>query len=169
MKKQLFSLAMIGLLAGCGDIAETAIQGAAEAVAKKNQTTPPQQPVVVEQAPQQVQQPLQPVAQPTQVQPAPQELTQQLPPKPAPVEPKFSEQIVRERASVLTQYGGKVLVRSQPNKNAKKLGFLYDQEAVWVIGITNRCETINKIEGCWVKVIDSVGLSGYSFDGYLQY
>lgn len=80
-----------------------------------------------------------------------------------------SERIVRHRASVLTQYGGNVIVRQSPNKNSAKKGYLYDQEEIWVVGITDKCETINKLEGCWVKVIDSVGLTGYSFDAYLQY
>lgn len=88
------------------------------------------------------------------------------------VKPKQSttkEKIVRYPASVLTQYGGNVIVRKEPNKNSPKKGLLYDQEEIWVVGITDKCETINKLEGCWVKVIDSVGLSGYSFDAYLQY
>ena len=95
---------------------------------------------------------------------------QALPPKPVqPTMPAVSEKVVRHRASVLTQYGGKVVVRQTPYQNGRKLGFLYDQEEVWVIGETDRCETINKIYGCWVKVMDSQRLVGYSFGGYLQY
>ncbi len=96
-----------------------------------------------------------------------------LPPKPAPAPVAASsgltETVVRYRANVLTQYGGKVLVRQAPSKTSKKLGFLYDQEEVWVIGETNKCEVINRIEGCWVKVMDVNRLVGYSFGGYLQY
>lgn len=77
--------------------------------------------------------------------------------------------MVRYRANVLTQYGGKVIVRQSPHRNGRKLGYLYDQEEVFVVGETNRCETINGLYGCWVKVVDSVGLSGYSFGAYLNY
>lgn len=45
MKKQLLPLFTVGMLIGCGEVAETAIQGAAEAVANKknqnNQVAPP--------------------------------------------------------------------------------------------------------------------------------
>ena len=117
----------------------------------------------------QYQQPVNPQYQ--QQAPQPQAYNNQaLPPKPVqPAMPAVKEKVVRHRASVLTQYGGKVVVRQTPYQNGRKLGFLYDQEEVWVIGETDRCETINKIYGCWVKVMDSQRLVGYSFGGYLQY
>lgn len=90
-------------------------------------------------------------------------------PIPQPQDQANTETVVRYRAQVLTQYGGKVLVRQAPSKNGRKLGFLYDQEEVYVIGETDKCEVINRIEGCWVKVMDSQRLVGYSFGGYLQY
>lgn len=77
--------------------------------------------------------------------------------------------MVRYPAKVLTQYGSNVIVRSHPSKAGRKIGFLYDQEQVYVIGETNNCETINGLYGCWVKVIDANGLTGYSFGAYLQY
>lgn len=88
------------------------------------------------------------------------------PPEPA---PKAREQVVRKRAYVLTQYGSNVMVRSAPNRNARKVGYLYDGEDIWVVGETTNCQTINNLYGCWVKVVDAAGLTGYSFDAYLQY
>lgn len=88
------------------------------------------------------------------------------PPEPA---PKVRERVVRKRAYVLTQHGSNVMVRSEPNLNARKVGYLYDGEDAWVIGETTNCQTINNLYGCWVKVKDSNGLTGYSFDAYLQY
>ena len=88
------------------------------------------------------------------------------PPEPA---PKVRERVVRKRAYVLTQHGSNVMVRSAPNLNARKVGYLYDGEDAWVIGETTNCQTINNLYGCWVKVVDAAGLTGYSFDAYLQY
>lgn len=91
-----------------------------------------------------------------------------LPPKPAPA-PQVSERVVRKRAYVLTQHGSNVMVRSAPNRNARKVGYLYDGEDIWVVGETTNCQTINGLYGCWVKVVDAAGLTGYSFGAYLQY
>lgn len=89
-------------------------------------------------------------------------------PSPEPA-PKAREQVVRKRAYVLTQHGSNVMVRSAPNRNAHKVGYLYDGEDIWVVGETTNCQTINNLYGCWVKVVDAAGLTGYSFDAYLQY
>lgn len=91
-----------------------------------------------------------------------------LPPKPEPA-PQVSERVVRKRAYVLTQHGSNVMVRSAPNRNARKVGYLYDGEDIWVVGETTNCQTINGLYGCWVKVVDAAGLTGYSFGAYLQY
>lgn len=132
-----------------------------------NKHPPPQQ-SVTEQPVQQVA-PAQPIAQ-QPIEPIPSQpiepQVQALPPKPA---PQITEQVVRRRAYALTRYGGKVLVRSHPSRNGRKLGFLYDREDVYVVAITNHCETIDRLQGCWVKVVDANGLTGYSFGGYLQY
>ncbi|MDO5769317.1 MAG: SH3 domain-containing protein [Psychrobacter sp.] len=179
MKALITVLAGSMLLLGCGDTGQRAIKGAAEAVLKEDQPEQQvaQQPVAVQQ---------QPTYDPNYAAPvnaAPANTVgysaapavQDLPPKPVPVAAApatasaLTEEVVRHRATVLTQYGGKVVVRTGPSQNSRKLGFLYDQEDVWVVGITNNCEVINKIQGCWVKVMDSQRLVGYSFDGYLQY
>ncbi len=139
----------------------------------------PQQQIPQQQVPQydyqqQVQAQIQPTAVP-QAQPQYQAVnnvvpTAELPPKPVrQPAPPTTETVVRYRAKVLTQYGGKVLVRNAPSKRGKKLGFLYDQEEVFVVGETSNCEVINNISGCWVKVVDVNGLTGYSFGGYLNY
>lgn len=188
MKHLLIIGSMSLAIIGCGEAGQKAIKGAAEAVlAEDDKNAQPQQPVVYQtQA-----QPANNYVEPTNVQPqnnysdsspnnnqAQQDRvptyasSEALPPKPAPTQSQQSagtESVVRYRAQVLTQYGGKVVVRSAPSKNGRKLGFIYDQEEVWVVGETNNCEVINKIDGCWVKVMDSQRLVGYSFGGYLQY
>lgn len=185
-------------LVGCDDlikgVARTIVENDDKQKAQQNQAQPPAQPVqmyAVEPAPQQVPQQIpqqqvpqydyqqvQPQIQPTavpQAQPQYQAVnnvvpTAELPPKPVrQPAPSTTETVVRYRAKVLTQYGGKVLVRNAPSKRGKKLGFLYDQEEVYVVGETSNCEIINNIQGCWVKVVDSQGLIGYSFGGYLNY
>jgi len=188
--KRLLILGMMScsvlMLSGCGDTGERMVKAAAkaiveednkkdEAAANNSNNAPPQQELVYNTAPS-----AQPQEEYVTYEPpsAPSQDNsgyanpEALPPKPAPAPQARSgltETVVRYRASVLTQYGGKVLVRQSPSKNAKKLGFLYDQEEVWVIGETNKCEVINRIDGCWVKVMDSQSLVGYSFGGYLQY
>ncbi len=168
MKKFVSICIVATLLSGC-DTGEKAIKGAAKAVlAEDTQQTQPvqaQQPVQVQQ-PVQAQQPAQ-VQQPVQAQQP--VVNESLPAKSVPAAPRVAEKVVRHRAQVLTQYGGKVVVRNSPSQNGRKLGFLYDQEEVWVVGETDKCETINNIYGCWVKVMDSQRLVGYSFGGYLQY
>lgn len=171
-------------LVGCGDTGQKALKGAAQAILEEdNKTAQPQQPVNSQQQPNNNNYPN--VAnQPPQdgyieVDNNQQEDTPQayvsneesLPAKPVqqPQRQANTETVVRYRAQVLTQYGGKVLVRQAPSKSGRKLGFLYDQEEVFVIGETDKCEVINRIEGCWVKVMDSQRLVGYSFGGYLQY
>lgn len=89
-------------------------------------------------------------------------------PKPEP-KPSIRERVVRKPAYVLTQHGSNVMVRRSPNKNSAKVGYLYDGEDIWVVGETNNCQTINGLYGCWVKVVDAHGLTGYSFGAYLQY
>lgn len=133
-----------------------------------------QQPQV--QQPAQVQQPIQqPVyiddgamQQPVQ---EPVVTRQNVQPKPAsaPRRATGGEQIVRKRAYVLTQYGDNVRVRSAPSRNGRYVGYLYDGEEIWIVGETKKCQSIDGIYGCWVKVLDSNGLTGYSFGGYLQY
>ena len=179
----IMSLAIVG----CGDAGQKALKGAAQAILEEDNKT--EQPVN-QQQPQQ-QQPNNNVYYPEAANGQSQngyvdnnEVNQQadngqayttneeaLPPKPVQQAPRAAntETVVRYRAQVLTQYGGKVLVRQSPSKSGRKLGFLYDQEEVFVIGETGKCEVINRIEGCWVKVMDSQRLVGYSFGGYLQY
>lgn len=173
------------MLSGCGDTGERMIKAAAKAIVEEeDKTNAPPAATAPEQTPPEIvynQEPSmnQPQDEATYYEPqdsvaaAPDPTAyENLPPKPAPAAAPSSgltETVVRYRASVLTQYGGKVLVRQAPSKTSKKLGFLYDQEEVWVIGETNKCEVINRIEGCWVKVMDVNRLVGYSFGGYLQY
>lgn len=175
-------------LVGCGDVGQKALKGAAQAILEEdNKTAQPQQPVNDQQQPNNnnysdaANQPIQNGyvevdngAADNQQADAPQAYVSNEEPLPAkPVQqPQIqanTETVVRYRAQVLTQYGSKVLVRQAPSKNGRKLGFLYDQEEVFVIGETDKCEVINRIEGCWVKVMDSQRLVGYSFGGYLQY
>lgn len=162
--------ASLSILAGCDDVvkgvARTIVENDEKERAQQTQVQPTAQPM----------QPVQPVGQeqyypvnnagaiqqPVAVEPLP-----ELPPKPVAQQP--TEQVVRYHAQVITQYGGNVIVRNSPSKSGRKLGYLYDSEQVYVIGITNKCEVINNIEGCWVKVRDSQGLVGYSFGGYLTY
>lgn len=184
--KRLLILGMITCsaftLSGCGDTGERMIKAAAKAIVEEDNKTDevaaaqpaaPAQPELVYTEPSA--QPQDEAAYYDQVAPAQPDyeaVNEELPPKPAPAPAARSgltETVVRYRASVLTQYGGKVLVRQAPSKNAKKLGFLYDREEVIVIAETNKCEVINRIEGCWVKVRDVQNLVGYSFGGYLQY
>lgn len=177
-------LAATGVMTGCGDTGERMIKAAAKAIVEEdNKTAEAGNPAATQPAAQpELVYSTEPSAQPQQdnsayyEQAASQDpdyaVDEALPPKPTPAPAARSgltETVVRYRASVLTQYGGKVLVRQAPSKNAKKLGFLYDREEVLVIGETNKCETINRIEGCWVKVKDVQNLVGYSFGGYLQY
>ncbi len=61
------------------------------------------------------------------------------------------------------------MVRQSPSKNGRKVGYLYTSEPIRILAKTNQCETINGIYNCWVKVQDSMGLTGYSFGGYLDY
>lgn len=173
------SLAIIG----CGDTGQKAMKGAAEAILAEDKKVDESQQAINNQ--QQVQ-PNNNYIDPSNTQqqngyiPNNQQQMDnaqayvnnngELPPKPVqPQRPVTTESVVRYRAQVLTQYGGKVVVRSAPSTNGRKLGFLYDQEEVWVIGETNNCEVITSIEGCWVKVMDSQRLVGYSFGGFLQY
>lgn len=181
------SLAMMG----CGDAGKKAIKGAAEAVLADDEEVVQQQPQQQPVNNQQQAQSYDNYGDPTNAQQqngyidnngqgqtnnqSPYADSGALPPKPVPAQAAQAQQaagtesVVRYRAQVLTQYGGKVVVRTAPSKNGRKLGFLYDQEEVWVVGETDNCEVINKIEGCWVKVMDSQRLVGYSFGGYLQY
>ena len=174
-------------LVGCGDAGQKALKGAAQAILEEdNKTAQPQQPVNSQQQPNNnnysdaANQPPQngyveadngagdaPQAYVSNEESLPAKPVQQ--PQQQPQRQANTETVVRYRAQVLTQYGGKVLVRQAPSKNGRKLGFLYDQEEVFVIGETDKCEVINRIEGCWVKVMDSQRLVGYSFGGYLQY
>lgn len=174
------SLALIG----CGDAGQKALKGAAQAIleeddnsvqAQQSNTGQQQPPYNNNYYPEsgngQAQDGYIDYSQQNNVPQAYVNNEQSLPDKPAP-QPQSqanTETVVRYRAQVLTQYGGKVLVRQAPSKNGRKLGFLYDQEEVYVIGETDKCEVINRIEGCWVKVMDSQRLVGYSFGGYLQY
>lgn len=61
------------------------------------------------------------------------------------------------------------MVRRTPSRSGAKVGYLYTTEQIYVIAETNKCETINGLYNCWVKVQDSTGLTGYSFGGYLNY
>ncbi|MFC0819717.1 SH3 domain-containing protein [Moraxella marmotae] len=196
MKKMLIlSGAIVGatMLTACDDIAKGVAREILkdEAPAQQAPAAQPQvqnlQPVIVDgQAQQPVQQQYdqngQPVAQqpvqqvpvqqaPVQQAPAPvqQAPVQAAPPPKAAPRPAVSERVVRKRAYVLTQHGSNVMVRSAPNRNARKIGYLYDTEEIWVVGETSNCHTVNGLYGCWVKVVDSNGLTGYSFDAYLQY
>ena len=185
MKHITVIIALSLALIGCGDAGQKALKGAAQAILEednKNAQPQPQQPSYPQPPQQQDNAPYYPDAEGNggyvvdngegnQQQDAPAYVDEPLPPKPVPQAPRAvnTETVVRYRAQVLTQYGGKVLVRQSPSKAGRKLGFLYDQEEVFVVGETTNCEVINRIEGCWVKVRDSQGLVGYSFGGYLQY
>lgn len=79
------------------------------------------------------------------------------------------ERPVNAYATVITRHGSNVMVRQSPSRNGRKVGYLYTGEPIRVLAETNRCETINGIYNCWVRVQDSVGLTGYSFGGYLDY
>lgn len=82
---------------------------------------------------------------------------------------QYEEYPVNLPATVITRYGGNVIVRNSPSRRGRQLGYLYTSEDIWVIAQTNKCETIQGIHNCWVRVRDSVGLTGYSFGGYLDY
>lgn len=84
-------------------------------------------------------------------------------------QPTYSETPVLLPATVVTREGDIVIIRSTPSRNGAKKGYLYTSEQVDVIAKTNKCETINGIYNCWVKVQDVTGLVGYSFGGYLNY
>lgn len=81
---------------------------------------------------------------------------------------QVNERIVRYTAKVVTQEGSNVMVRKEPNRSAQKLTYLYDSEIVTVTGETNVCETIGRLNGCWVRVIDSAGATGYVFNAFLK-
>lgn len=157
----------------------------------QNQALHPVQPVQSPEMDQQVQmQPVQqPMQQPMQQQPVQQAVQQpmqpmsvnQQPQMAMPVEhaapakrvatprPSYSEHAVYLPATVVTRHGSNVVVRRNPSKSARQVGYLYTTEQVWVIAETNKCETIQGLYNCWVKVKDSTGLVGYSFGGYLDY
>ena len=82
---------------------------------------------------------------------------------------RFTETPVNAYATVITRHGSNVMVRQSPSKNGRKAGYLSTGEPIRILAETNQCETINGIYNCWVKVQDSMGLTGYSFGGYLDY
>ncbi|OOR92822.1 hypothetical protein B0181_01430 [Moraxella caviae] len=170
MKKVLSIVFMAALLTACGETGDKALKAAAKAVLEEDNAQNSEQQSAHESAQQDlIEQELQdaPEFERGSVADIDSEPLGQLPPKPA--APQNSERVVRHRATVLTQYGGRVLVRQAPSRGGRQLGYLYDQEEVWVVGETNRCETINGLYGCWVKVVDVTGLTGYSFGAYLNY
>ncbi len=188
MKRVLIAASLGLTLTGCdGDIIKSMARAVLADEINQSQQQAPQQ---------QVQQPaatdpnaqLQPVQQPVAQQPvaqqpvaaAPAQPVQQAAPQqktvaaPAPVrktapQPTYSETPVHLPATVVTRHGSNVMVRSTPSRNGAKKGYLYTSEQIYVIAETNKCETINGIYNCWVKVQDVTGLTGYSFGGYLNY
>lgn len=162
--KKLIPIALISFaLIGCGDTGDKALKAAAKAILEEDNSSS-QQVVTPE-----------PVSTPNQniqmhevpQNSAEQNVTIDAPPKPQ--VQRTTERVVRKRAWVVTQHGSNVMVRRSPSRSAGKVGYLYDTEEIWVVGETNKCEVINGIQGCWVKVVDVNGLTGYSFGGYLQY
>ncbi|USZ14507.1 SH3 domain-containing protein [Moraxella sp. FZLJ2107] len=180
--KRIFMIAGVSLaLTGCdGDI----IKSIARAILADEQ---PQQQAQVAQQPQavqpvivqdpnaqvQAQQPVEVVQQPqvaAPVQAAPKQKTTATPaPARKAAQPAYSETPVNLPATVITRHGSNVMVRRSPSRSAGKVGYLYTTEQIYVIAETNKCETINGIYNCWVKVQDATGLTGYSFGGYLNY
>lgn len=194
MKRVLIAASLSLAMTGCdGDIIKSMARAVLADEINQNQQQAPQQqaqqPVATDPNAQlQPVQPVQPVQQPVAQQPvaqqpvaaAPAQPVQQAAPQqktvaaPAPVrktapQPAYSETPVHLPATVVTRHGSNVMVRRSPSRSGAKVGYLYTTEQIYVIAETNKCETINGIYNCWVKVQDATGLTGYSFGGYLNY
>ncbi|MDO4222611.1 MAG: SH3 domain-containing protein [Acinetobacter sp.] len=154
MKKLLFVSIFATLLAGCSETSDNIVKAIAKAILANDSSsntgsstsgyatdTAPAQPVMTE--------------------------TQVAVPKPAP-HPVITETPVNYTATAITLQGSRLIIRRRPSQASARVSHLEYGENLTVIAETSKCQTIRGIRGCWVKVQDYYGNSGYVFNGYLR-
>lgn len=159
--KSIFSALAICLaatsLTACGDTAEKAVKAAAKAVleedAKKQMNSTEEMPSNSAQG-----------TSLEELEPQPVQVAKKAP---TPVF-NYRETPVNYYAEGVSRTGSNIIIRSQPNRSAARRSHLEFGEGVTVIAETNRCETINGLYNCWLKVRDGYGTVGYVFGGYLN-